>query len=372
MITRRIFATRIGMAAAGVRMLPEMAYAQRAAVRGNLPKDMVWLNANENPAGPPRSSIQAMTEVLPSAGRYHYQEFGDFYAAVAGSEDLSPDQILIGSGSSEVLHAAVDAFTSPTRPLIATVPTYEGPIDLTERGLGRKVVRVPLTARYTADVKTLVEEAEKARGGLIYLCNPNNPTSSVTPKAGIAWLINHLPPDTVALIDEAYIHFGDTPELESALTYVRQSKNVVVTRTFSKIYGMAGLRAGFACAKPELIKKMEPFRNNVISIVTVHAVQAALAESRTLVPERRATLIKTRIELCNWLREHKLPYIEPQANFIMIDVGRNAVEFITGMPPKGVAVGRLFPPLNNMLRVSIGTDRDMAKFREVFWSIYKS
>src|SRR5713226_4098990 len=154
MLTRRTFASTIGLAGA-IRMLPEMAYAQRAAVKGELPKEMVWLNANENPDGPPHAAIEAMTAVLPSSGRYHYQEFGEFYAAVARSEDLAPEQILIGSGSSEVLHAAIDAFTSPTRPLITVSPTYEGPVDLATRGLGRTVLRVPLDPPYVPDVKKL-------------------------------------------------------------------------------------------------------------------------------------------------------------------------------------------------------------------------
>jgi len=370
MLTRRSFAG-VGLTALAGRMLPEMAYAQRAAVHGTLPKDMVWLNANENPDGPPRSSIEAMAKVLPEGGRYHYQEFGAFYAAVARSEDLAPEQILVGSGSSEILHAAVDAFTSPARPLIAAVPTYEGPLDVASRGLGRTVVRVPLEPPYVPDVKRLVAEAEKAGGGLIYLCNPNNPTSTVTPKKDLAWMVANLPPNTVLVVDEAYIHFGDTPELESALSYVREGKSVVVTRTFSKIYGMAGLRAGFGCAPPELIARMAPFRNNVISIVTVRSVLAALEEARTLLPDRRARLIRTRREQCAWLRDRGLAYIEPQANFLMIDVGRNAREFIEAMPPKGVAVGRPFPPMNNFLRVTIGTDAEMARFREVFWSVYK-
>ncbi len=370
MLTRRAFAARLGGAAAVGRMLPEMAYAQRAAIQGDLPKDMVWLNANENPAGPPKVSIQAMIDVLPTTGRYHYQEYRDFYAAVAASEDLQPDQVLIGAGSSEVLHAAIDAFTSPARPLIAIEPTYEGPIDVA-RALNRQVIRVPLASNYGADVRKLVDEARKAGGGLLYLCNPNNPTSAVTSKGDIAWLVENLPPNTLALIDEAYIHFGETPDLESALRHVRQGKDVVVTRTFSKIYGMAGLRAGFACGRSDLIRQMAPFRNNVISIVAARAVLAALADSKNILAERKAALLKTRHELCGWLRDRKIGFIEPQANFLMIDVGRDAREFITAMPPMGVAVGRPFPPLNNMLRVSIGTDADMQKFRDVFWKVYK-
>ena len=370
MITRRGFAARIGAAVAAGRMLPEMAYAQRAMIQGDLPKDMVWLNANENPLGPPQSSLAAMADVLSAAGRYHYQEVRDFYAALARSEDLQPENIVAGCGSSELLHAAVEAFTAPDRPLIVMHPTYEGPPEVA-RAMHRQVIQVTLLPDYSADVRNIAEAADKIHAGLIYMCNPNNPTASITPKAEVAWLVANLPPDNVLLIDEAYIHFGESKELETALPYVRQAKNVVVARTFSKIYGMAGVRAGFVCARPELIERMRPFRNNVLSIIAIRAVLAALAESRTLLPERRATNARIRGELCAWLRERKLPYIDTQANFMMIDVGRNAREFIAKMPPMGVAVGRPFPPLDNMLRVTIGTDPEMQKFRDVFWRVYR-
>ena len=371
MLTRRAFAAHIGLGAAAVRMLPEMAYAQRAALRaGDLPPDMVWLNSNENPAGPPPASLAAMREALPTSGRYHFQEFGDIYAAVAKSEDLDPRQTIVGAGSSEVLHFAIDGFTSPTRPLITVAPTFEGPLEVA-RGLGRPVVLTKLLPDYSADVHALVEEAGKAQGGLIYLCNPNNPTSAITTRKDLEWLVANLPANTILLVDEAYIHFGESPELVSALPYVRQGKDVIVARTFSKIYGMAGLRVGFGAAKPELIRRMTPLRMGVISIVSARAVLAALADRQNIVPERRASLAQTRRELCDWLRERKLGFIEPHGNFIMIDVGRNAREFADAMPRLGVAPGRPFPPLDNMLRVTIGTDQEMAKFRDVFWKVYK-
>ncbi len=370
MITRRGFGARIGAALAVGRMMPEMAYAQRAMIQGNLPKDMVWLNANENPLGPPKSSLAAMADVLPAAGRYHYQELREFYGALARSEDLQPENVMAGSGSSELLHAAVEAFTAPDRPMIVMYPTYEGPPEVA-RAMHRQVIQVPLLPDYSADVRKLAEAAGKVNGGLIYMCNPNNPTASITPKAEVAWLVENLPSETVLLIDEAYIHFGESENLETALPYVRQGKNVVVARTFSKIYGMAGVRAGFVCAPPKLIARMQPFRNNILSIIAIRAVMAALQESRTIVPERRAINAQVRRELCGWLRERKLGFIDTQANFMMIDVGRNAREFITKMPPLGVAVGRPFPPLDNMLRVTIGTAQEMQKFRDVFWRVYQ-
>jgi len=372
MLTRRGFAARLGAGAAALPMLSEMAYAQRAAVQAaGMAKDMVWLNANENPAGIPRAALAAMNETLPSAWRYHYQEFRGIYEAIAKSEDLSPDQVLVGAGSSEVLHIAVDSLTSATRPLITVTPTYEGPVELA-RALGRKVILTKLRPDYSADVRQLVEEADRAHGGLIYICNPNNPTSSITTRQDLDWLVSNLPAQTTLLVDEAYIHFGVSPDLASALPYVRQGKDVIVTRTFSKIYGMAGMRVGFAAGRADWVTRMAPLRNNVVSIVSAKGVVAALADRKAIVSERQAAMDRTRRELCGWLKERKLAYIEPHANFIMIDTGRDARHFIGEMPKLGVAPGRPFPPLNQMLRVTIGTDAEMAKFREVFWKVHQS
>jgi histidinol-phosphate aminotransferase len=366
-MTRRDFGRRTGMLAAGVAAWTETALAQRAAIAGQAPKDTIWLNANENPDGPPPAAVEAAVAMVSKAGRYGYQQFRDIYAEIARSEGLNADQVVVGAGSSEILHCAIDAFTSPERPLITMDPTYEMPAGLT-RFKGHKVVRVALNDHYAADVKLLVEEAGKAGGGLIFICNPNNPTSAVTPKKDIDWLVANLPPNTIALIDEAYIHLSDSPELESAIKYVKQGKDVVVSRTFSKIYGMAGLRVGFSCARPDLTQKMEPYRDNVISIVSAHAALAALADTK-VVPERRAKIGKVRSDLCAWLRTKNVKYIEPHANFIMIETGRDARTMQREMLTRGVAVGRAFPPLEKMMRVSIGTAEDMEKFRRVFWEV---
>src|ERR1019366_8687471 len=203
MLTRRGFAARLTLGAGALRMTTEMAYAQRAAAHQAevISKDMVWINSNENPAGPPAVSLDAMREALPLSGRYHYNEFNQIYKAIAGSEELTADQIVTGAGSSEVLHTAVDAFTSATRPLISVTPAYEGPIELA-RALGRPVVLTKLRDDYTADVKLLAEAARKANGWLIYLCNPNNPTSAAVKSGDIDWLVANLPANTMLLMDE--------------------------------------------------------------------------------------------------------------------------------------------------------------------------
>jgi len=368
-LSRRGFARAAGLAAMG-RLWTESALAQRAVVGGKAPPDTVWLNANENPSGPGEAAIAAMKEAMATAGRYHYQEWGDHCAAIGRSLGIGSEQVILGSGSSEVLCAAVHAFTSASRPLIYIEPTFELPVSLA-RALGRKAIPVPLTASYAADVKRLRQEAVNAGGGLIYLCNPNNPTSSITPKADLDWLANSLPPNTVALVDEAYIHFSTSPRLASALDHVKAGRSVVVSRTFSKIYGMAGLRVGFGCAKRELIREMAPFPAGVISWVSIRAALAALEDPR-MVPERQARYIRIRADLCKWLDGQGFRYLEPHANFMMIDTRRNVRTVIPRMVERGVAPGRPFPPLDNMLRVTIGTETEMDKFKKVFLEVMKA
>ncbi len=359
-LTRRGFA---GMAAALTPALfTEAAFAQRAAIRGNAPPGTVWLNSNEFPEGPPPASIEAMTRTLAESNRYHYQEFQGIYSAIAASEKFERDAILVGSGSTEILHCAIDAFTSEKRPFITSWPTYEAGPELSATK-GAPVVKLPLTSGYAFDVKKLAAEADKAGGGLIYICNPNNPTASMTPREDIAWLVANLPANTQLLVDEAYLHFHATPETESALRYVRDGKDVIVARTFSKIYGMAGLRVGFALARPDLIQKMQPYRNNVISIVSARAVLAALDLGPKFLDDRRAKIAAPRNQTAVWCREKKLKFIESSANFMMIDVGRPLRDVQTAMLSKAVAVGRAFPPYDTMMRITVGTGEEMAKFR---------
>jgi histidinol-phosphate aminotransferase len=365
MFSRRAFA---GMIAAG---LTEAAFAQRASVPGVAPADTVWLNGNEFPEGPPKASVEAMAQIIGGSNRYHYQEFPAFYSALAASEGLSADRILVGAGSSEGLHAAVEAFTSPTIPFITPIPTYEAAPELAKYK-GHAVIETPLNSNMAPDVRRLAAEAARAGGGLIYVCNPNNPTSSITTSDDLAWLVANLPKNTYVLVDEAYLHYATSPEAASAFSYVKEGKNVIVARTFSKIYGMAGLRVGYVAGRPDLIARMEPYRNNVISIVSVRAVMAALELGPKMLEERKAKIVHTRTELCAWLSEKKIRFIPPQANFVMIETRRDAKQMQALMLAKGVAIGRPFPALNKMVRVSIGTDAEMAKFRKVFTEVIAS
>lgn len=364
-MTRRELPLRLAAGAALAARWTEPALAQRALVAGDAPADTVWLNANENPEGPCAAALEAMAEVLGRVGRYHYQQQREFLATVARSEGLEPEQVLIGAGSNEILQTAVYAFTAPDRPLIFPEPTFELPAGIAS-ALGHPVIAVPLTKRCTADVERLVAEARKSGGGLIYLCNPNNPTSTITTKAELSWMVEKLPPRTILLVDEAYIHFSEDPELESAIGYACQGREVIVARTFSKIYGLAGLRVGFGCARPDLIARLGALRSNVVSWVSARAVMASLGQLPGLLVERRRRVAALRSGLCRWLAERGFSYLEPHANFVMIDLGRNVREVIPELVRRGVAPGRPFLPLRTFLRVSIGTPAEMETFRRVF------
>ncbi len=368
MFSRRSFVGQLGLLTAAAPFLTEATLARADAPRNS---GMVWLDANESPMGPPASAVAAIVRGASEVGRYHFDEFEGFAATIAAAEGVAPQSVVVGVGSSDVITMAICAFSSATKPMITAAPSYDIVIGLA-RHLGRQVVDIPLTSKWGYPVQNLASEATKAGGGLIYLCNPNNPTSSLTPSEDIQWLVNNLPPNTVLFVDEAYLEFVEPGKIESAIRFVREGKNVVISRTFSKIFGMAGARAGYSCAKPELTATMMNFMDNSIPILGLRAADAALGERATLVAERRTRNSRVRGELCAWLRGQGVSYIDPHANFVMIDVGRDTKAFGTEMRAKGVAVGRRFPPLDHMLRVTIGTDDEMARFREAFRMVHRA
>jgi histidinol-phosphate aminotransferase len=346
----------------------EIAFAQHAAVQGTAPADTVWLNANENPEGPPPEAKEAISRAITEAGRYNHRAFPALHEALASLAGVATDQVMPGAGSTEVLHCVLDAFTSASKPLITAWPTWEMARDVVEAA-GRRVVKVQLTKQWSADVERMAHEAKQAGGGVIHLGNPNNPTSSVTPKSELRWLAEHLPPSTVLLVDEAYIQFANPAEVESAVTYVREGRSVIATRTFSKLYGMAGVRVGFGCGRDDLLKQMQPFRNNVISILGARAAMAAAQLGDEFVAARRAARNRVRAEVCAWLDRGGFRYIQPHGNFVLIDIRRGVQEIIPRMLAEGVAVGRRFDALDTWMRVAIGTEAEMQKFRAAFQKV---
>ena len=235
-------------AAAAFRVVTEPMLAAAARRRPHA-KDAVLIDSNENPLGPCQAARDAIAAIIPQGGRYSDNLTDELVATFAQSEGLNPESIYCTAGSTPPLSLSVLAFTSPQKSYVTADPGFETGMNMSSIA-GARVVKVPLTKSYGHDVKAMLAAAPDA--GVFYICNPNNPTGTLTPHSDIEYLVANKPKDAIVLIDEAYIHLS---EAQSTLDLVKAGKDVIVLRTFSKVYGMAGLRCGFVVARPDLLEK---------------------------------------------------------------------------------------------------------------------
>jgi len=362
--SRRSFGRFAALITAGASLpfYNEAALAQGlSAMRGNIPPDAVRINANENPLGPCPEAAEAIYSVVKKGGRYLYEETFGFTALQAQLEGLKTNYVLPYAGSSAPLHQAVMAFTSPTRPLVMGEPGYEA-ADKAAHFVGAKSVKVPLTKdTYAHDVKAMVKAAPDA--GCFYICSPNNPTGTLTARSDIEWLLANKPAGSIVLLDEAYLHLAGAP---AASDLVAADKDIIVLRTFSKLYGMAGLRAGAAFGRPDLLAKIQPYGAGALPVTGMVGATASLKVAKTLVPERREYIKSVREDVSSWLVSKKIPFVPSVSNKIMIDTGRPGTEVFAAMVNEKVVIGRTWPAWPTYVRVSIGTREEMEKFKTAF------
>ncbi len=343
----------------GQAKAPDTASAGRR-MRTAMPADAVLINANENPLGPCKAACEAIAAIAPKGGRYDIDgETAKLTTTFAKQNGLKENYIAIYAGSSEPLHYSVLAFTSPSKGFVTADPSYEAGMRAAQAAKA-KISKVPLTAEYAHDIKAMV--AADPSAGLIYICNPNNPTGTLTTKEDICWALDHKPAGSILLVDEAYIHLSDSP---SVLDMVAADKDLIVLRTFSKVYGMAGIRCGLAAGRPDLLAKLTPFGQNAMPITGSIAANVSLLDA-DLVPTRKKIIGDTRNATFAWLKENNYKYIPSQSNCFMIDTGRPGRSVITAMQAKNVYIGRTWAIWPNVVRVSVGTPEEMMKFRKAF------
>ncbi len=366
LLGRRSFMWSAALAAAAPIMTEaNLAHAKLASQSmGVLPADAVIINANENPLGPSKLALEAITKIAPLGGRYDRMgEQAAFIKTYAAMHGLKPENIAVYAGSSEPLHYTVLAFTSPTKSLITADPSYESPVYAA--GIAKAPVhKVLLNGNYAHDVKAMV--AADPSAGVIYICNPNNPTGTVTPREDILWALEHKPAGSLLLVDEAYIHLSDE---QSVVDQVAAGKELIILRTFSKIYGMAGIRCGVVIGRPDLIAKLDPYLQNAMPVTALAAANASISDT-DLIPTRKKWIGDTRRETVAWLKTNGYKVIgDPHSNCFMIDTGRNGHTVIKGMQAQNVYIGRIWPVWPNAVRVSVGSPEDMAKFRTAFKTV---
>jgi len=361
--TRRNFG-QIATMIAGASALPfynEPALAQLSRVRGELPPDAVLINANENPLGPCAEARDAACNIVAKGGRYMYGETDKVAKILSEQEGVKQEYIRIYAGSSAPLHQTVLAFTTPTKPLVMGDPGYEAGGRAADF-IGSKVIRVPLKKDFSHDVKAMVAASPDA--GLFYICNPNNPTGTLTKRSDIEWLVENKPKGSVVLVDEAYTHIAGDDYFSTDL--VQKDKDVIILRTFSKIYGMAGMRAGAAIGRPDLIEKMGGWGAGMMPITGMVAASTSL-KVKDLIPTRRKIIGGVREDTLSFLTAKGYTVVPSVSNKFMVDLRTDPKPVIAKLATDHhVYIGRVWPVWPTYVRVSVGTKEEMERFKTAF------
>jgi histidinol-phosphate aminotransferase len=354
-----------GAAAAPAQNAGRKSFGSDMGEMRKLNADTVIISSNENPLGPAQSALGAIAKTAPLGGRYHMDVTKETVDTIYEQYGLKKGYVALTPGSGGPLDLALMSNIGPDKPLVYGDPSYEQGFRAAETMKAPKFP-VPLTATYAHDVKAMLKAHPSP--GAYYIVNPNNPTGTMTPREDILWLLKNKPAGSVVIVDEAYFHFSDH---ESVLDQVAADQDIIVLRTFSKIYGMAGIRAGYAAARPDLLAKFNtvaaPARSLAsISIVSAAAVTASMRD-KDLVPLRRKINSDVRSETLEFLTKHNYKIIPgSQANMFMVDVKRPGKEFTSAMLKENVAIGRSWPAMPNYVRVTVGTKEEMAKFQSAF------
>jgi len=325
----------------------------------------VVIDANENPLGPCDAARKAIVDMAPQGGRYSYWLAEEFVKTFTEMEGLKQEYVRVFPGSSEPLHFSVLAFTSPAKSYVTADPGYEAGMKAAKIS-GARIVKTPLTKTYAHDVKAMLAAAPDA--GLFYVCTPNNPTGTMTPHSDIEQLLAAKAKGSVVLVDEAYIHFSDGV---SALDLVKADRDVIVLRTFSKIYGMAGIRCGMAIARPDLLAKLENFSGWSAMPITAVAAATASLKHEHLVSERKKLNASIRQKTFDWLGSHGYSFVPSESNCFMLDTKRPAKEVIDAMAARNVFIGRIWPVWPTYTRITVGTQQEMEAFQAAFDAVMK-
>ena len=319
--------------------------------------DGIFLNSNEHPIGPGAAALGALAELPPLSGRYGMAFAAKLESLFARQNGLSPEQVQVHPGSFMPLRSVALTYSSTDRPIAYFEPTFDqGFLGLGNQSVTRSVA-VPLSGDFAADPRTLLAAAPNA--GVYYLCNPNNPTGLVTARADIDWLLANKPKGAILLIDEAYIDFSDA---QTCLDLVANGADVLVTRTFSKIYGLAGLRCGLIAGRKDLLDGMARYGTNITPMPAVIAAEASLLDPM-LLPTRKTENKVVREDLYRWLDAQGLRYLPSQASFAMIHVGRSGAAVTAALAAQKIYIGGPRKHMDDWVRVSFGTPAEMQAFK---------
>jgi histidinol-phosphate aminotransferase len=324
---------------------------------------------NENPYGPPQSVLDAMSAGLKYANRYQYPD-GNLVAEIAKHHGVAPENILLGAGSGEILSVVTLALLEGGKKVVGVDPTFMT-VYTYAAGVNAPSIRLPLLPDFRQDIPLMIKSTREnwKDVGLVYLCNPNNPTGRIVTAAETKQLLDGIPEDIPVLIDEAYHHFVDDPAYATSIPYIASGRPIIVARTFSKIAALAGMRLGYAVATAPMIAKLKPHSIASINAMVKLGGVAALKDTASQAHVKQVT-IDLRTKTTQALHAYGYDTIPSQANFFMVHIKRPVEPVIAAFKEKGVLVGRPFPPMTQHLRVSVGTPDEMQRFMTAYREIF--
>jgi histidinol-phosphate aminotransferase len=341
--------------------------AQRRAAPGA--ETSIFLSSNENPLGTHKDVLAAVrAAALPEAGRYPVATVEEVTELLARKHGVKKENVLLGAGSTQILRTCTQVFTTKTAGLVAPLPAYEECAEYAAL-IGHPLTGVKLTDKLYTDLDAMQAAAKGA--GLVFYCNPNNPVATAIngtdTRAYLATLQKNSP-NTTVLVDEAYFEYGTMAGYETMIPLAAANPSVVVARTFSKCFGMAGLRMGYAVGHKDTIAKMAAWDGTAsISVIALVGAKAALAVDPKWLEDERKRNAAARTFTQKWFVDHGYPTTDSQSNFMFVNIKRPAGDFRAACRAEGVAVGRDFPPYEKThCRISVGSMAEMQKAVEVF------
>jgi histidinol-phosphate aminotransferase len=384
-LSRRKFVRTVGAGAAGAMTASFISARGRENIIWGAFKEpphpaqseVIIVSSNENPMGPGARVLNAIRGAFGADGARPGRYSGgqrDLIDALAKKHGVKPENIVLGCGSTQILRSVTHVFTAKDKPLVATIPTYEECADYATL-MGNKVIGVPLNSDFQPDLDQFAEMSKGA--GLVFYCNPSNPSSTyVGAKDTRAFLakLNSTSPDTTILVDEAYFEYVTNPDHETFIPLAVQNPRVIVARTFSKAYGMAGLRMGYAVGHPDAISKLRSWDNGTgtssLNVLAMHAAIAAVDNDEEFIRNERARNAGVRDFTMKWFADRGMKPAASQANFMFVNIGRPAAQFRAACAAKGVRVARDFPPFEKThCRIAFGTMEEMQKAVKVFGEV---
>lgn len=324
----------------------------------------IRLSSNENPYGMCAAARARFQSEIENANRYPFPWSAELHGALARHLGVRESNVVLGAGSTELLRMAAAAWSA--RGVLQAAPTFET-FGAYTRAAGHPIQGVPLDADGRHDLSAM--QARLGEAGVVYICNPSNPASTLLPQTEFDAFLDAMPEDKLVVIDEAYHEFVVDPDYRSQLQRVVDSPNMVILRTFSKVYGMAGMRVGYAVGSPDRIRELDRYRTEMSVGVVAAACATASIDDPDYAADQQRLNVEAREILEAGLTALGLPYWESQTNFVMCDVGRPMMAVNRAMAARGVNVGRLFPALPEGLRISVGTPPQMHRCVEALGAV---